>query len=253
MTALWKFDIFLWLVVLILFILSTFFIVQIRGWIGENAVRRRIRKLPQEDYRVINNVLLPYKNGTTQIDHVVVSKYGIFVLETKYMKGKIYGNEKGHDWQKYSHGRCVNFRNPFHQNYGHIMGLKSLCGREQSDFISMVIFVGSPKLKVETKNPLYDENDFVDAILSKRSQVLTEQDVISVENLIRSANVDSVRNRKAHKEAIKKRIAENDKKIEQGICPSCGGNLVARNGKRGPFYGCSNYPKCRYTADIKGL
>lgn len=31
------------------------------------------------------------------------------------------------------------------------------------------------------------------------------------------------------------------------ICPRCGGNLIDRNGKFGSFYGCSNYPKCKYT------
>lgn len=33
------------------------------------------------------------------------------------------------------------------------------------------------------------------------------------------------------------------------LCPSCGGNLVERKSKFGPFYGCSNYPKCKYTAN----
>lgn len=31
------------------------------------------------------------------------------------------------------------------------------------------------------------------------------------------------------------------------ICPKCGGNLVERTGEYGKFYGCSNYPKCKYT------
>ena len=35
-------------------------------------------------------------------------------------------------------------------------------------------------------------------------------------------------------------------------CPRCGADLVLRTAKKGPnagsqFYGCSNYPKCRYT------
>lgn len=32
-----------------------------------------------------------------------------------------------------------------------------------------------------------------------------------------------------------------------GKCPKCGGNLIERKGKFGKFYGCSNYPKCRFT------
>lgn len=30
-------------------------------------------------------------------------------------------------------------------------------------------------------------------------------------------------------------------------CPLDGGTLVKRRGKYGPFVGCSNYPRCRYT------
>ncbi len=30
-------------------------------------------------------------------------------------------------------------------------------------------------------------------------------------------------------------------------CPDCGSLLVKRSGKFGAFYGCSNYPRCRYT------
>lgn len=33
-------------------------------------------------------------------------------------------------------------------------------------------------------------------------------------------------------------------------CPRCGGELLKRNGRFGPFFGCSNYPACRYTKNI---
>lgn len=43
------------------------------------------------------------------------------------------------------------------------------------------------------------------------------------------------------------------KKPEEGSyvkCPECGGQLIERKGKHGIFYGCSNYPKCRYTKNL---
>ena len=39
--------------------------------------------------------------------------------------------------------------------------------------------------------------------------------------------------------------------LNDNLCPKCGGELVKRNGKYGEFYGCSNYPKCKYTREIK--
>ena len=47
---------------------------------------------------------------------------------------------------------------------------------------------------------------------------------------------------KEHIENIKKTQVE----IKQGICPRCGGKLVERNGQYGTFYGCSNYPRCKF-------
>lgn len=35
-----------------------------------------------------------------------------------------------------------------------------------------------------------------------------------------------------------------------GTCPKCGAALRRRNGARGPFFGCSTYPACRYTAPV---
>lgn len=46
---------------------------------------------------------------------------------------------------------------------------------------------------------------------------------------------------------VSKKIEDDNKNF---ICPECGGELVLRKGRRGEFYGCSNYPKCRYTRDV---
>ena len=54
-----------------------------RGQTGENKVSRILAKLPEDKYKVINDLLLKTSHGTTQIDHIVLSEYGIFVIETK--------------------------------------------------------------------------------------------------------------------------------------------------------------------------
>ena len=66
-----------------------------KGRIGEHRVAHILGKLPKDRYRLINNLLLRTSSGgTTQIDHVVISEYGIFVIETKFYKGWIYGGER---------------------------------------------------------------------------------------------------------------------------------------------------------------
>lgn len=66
-----------------------------KGAIGEFVTNRAARKdLNKDVYRIFHDVTLPAGNGTTQIDHIIVSIYGIFVLETKNMTGWIFGSER---------------------------------------------------------------------------------------------------------------------------------------------------------------
>ena len=34
-------------------------------------------------------------------------------------------------------------------------------------------------------------------------------------------------------------------------CPNCGSELVRKNGSKGSFLSCSNFPKCRFSMDCK--
>jgi len=59
-----------------------------KGLIGEAMVNMAAKLfLNKSDYHLIKNVTLPTESGTTQIDHIIVSRFGIFVIETKNMKG----------------------------------------------------------------------------------------------------------------------------------------------------------------------
>ena len=65
----------------------------IKGVIGEFQVNLAAKFfLDKHIYTLFKNVTLPTEDGTTQIDHVIVSRYGVFVIETKNMKGWIFGS-----------------------------------------------------------------------------------------------------------------------------------------------------------------
>ncbi len=64
-----------------------------KGKVGEKVVAGKLDHLPEDQYRVLNNVTIPTPKGSSQIDHLVVSIYGIFVIETKNYNGWIYGGE----------------------------------------------------------------------------------------------------------------------------------------------------------------
>ena len=72
-----------------------------KGLVGESMVNISAKlMLNKDDYHLIKNVTLPTEDGTTQIDHIIVSKYGIFVVETKNMKGWIFGSPNQPTWTR---------------------------------------------------------------------------------------------------------------------------------------------------------
>jgi len=78
--------------ILILSVLYFFKSPWFKGFAGEMLVHIYAKiHLSRDKYHVLRNVTLPTADGTTQIDHIIVSEYGVFVIETKNMKGWIFG------------------------------------------------------------------------------------------------------------------------------------------------------------------
>ena len=72
---------------------------QQKGKRGEKKVHDILSQLPDE-YYLLDDVVLKTQRGTTQIDHIVVSKYGIFAVETKNYSGEIYGDDNRQLWKQ---------------------------------------------------------------------------------------------------------------------------------------------------------
>lgn len=252
----------IYLLLFILIIISTVIKIlmpQIKGKIGEKTVSLVLGQLEKENYSVLNNVILKSTGGstkTTQIDHVVVSVYGLFVVETKNYKGQIYGSEKSQQWTQNIYGHKYKFMNPVHQNYAHIKALEAILTENdfaETPIYSVIAFPGDTELKVTTTEACVVNY----GAIAKRIRVLsttrvfTEEQAASIVQLLQNANALSKETVKEHVNDIQKVKEDNEQKIAKGICPKCGGNLIRRKGKYGYFYGCSNYPKCRYAITQK--
>lgn len=96
-----------------------------KGKLGEFAVSLQAKKYLNEAYILLNDCTLPdEKTGTTQIDHILLSPYGIFVIETKNYQGWIFGGERQKSWTQKLYKKSFKFQNPLHQNYKHIKVLE---------------------------------------------------------------------------------------------------------------------------------
>ena len=179
-----------------------------KGILGETVINVAMwLKLEKELYHRLNNVTLPLANGgSTQIDHVIVSKYGIFVIETKNYKGWIFGNETQRQWtQSFLNGRKYKFQNPLRQNYLHIKTLSDLLDLELSYFHSMIAFIGECELKTRDELPEHVlTSGMASDIKRKQNEILSEEEVQSIVAEIESNRFSkSWRTNQAHKAYLK--------------------------------------------------
>lgn len=113
---------------------------------GEALVANRLAGL-NGLHVLINNVTLPTETGTTQIDHILLTEAGIFVIETKYYSGWIFGNPHDDRWTQVIYRRKSRFQNPLHQNYLHLKTVQALFKLPDSAFIGVVVFAGGAEFK----------------------------------------------------------------------------------------------------------
>src|SRR5262245_40511254 len=98
-----------------------------RGERGEGRVDSALRSLAGAgEYHVLRDLTLPTRGGTTQIDHIVVSRCGVFVIETKNRSGWIFGKADEPQWTQTYFAAKFRFQNPVHQNNGHVKAVQEL-------------------------------------------------------------------------------------------------------------------------------
>lgn len=120
----------------------------LKGFIGELKLRFFMYLLLGSKYKTLTNITIKLPdNKTSQIDHIVVSPYGIFVVETKNYKGVITPNEYTGYWTQGFTRKKYKFYSPIKQNNGHISSLKYLLKNKQYPFINIVSFVGKATFK----------------------------------------------------------------------------------------------------------
>ena len=235
------------IILVVIILIVKFKSPNIKGNIGERKVSKALNTLDNNEYKVVNNVMIRTDRGTTQIDHVVISVYGIFVIETKNYKGLIFGNEYDDNWKQVIYKRSERFRNPIKQNYGHVAALKERLNLEKDLLIiSIIAFTNRASLKVNTKTPVMYDNDVVSYIRSYNNKLISEDDVKRIYYDLLMSNIDSKDTRKEHVHSIRKNLRQRENNINNNICPRCGKALVKRQGKHGEFIGCSGFPKCRF-------
>jgi len=224
-----------------------------KGVIGESLVRVMASSgLPSDTYHRFHNLLLPTPDGTTQVDHVIVSKYGIFVIETKNLQGWIFGQANQAMWTQNIYGKKTRFQNPLRQNYKHVLAVASSLEVPESTVHSIIAFEGTAEFKTEMPANVTVGNGFLHHIRSFTTQVFSDAEVAAMAGRLQAVRRNTrLADQRAHVRSLNDRSDET----QEQRCPRCGEPLVVRTASRGEragqrFWGCSSYPKCKYTRQI---
>jgi hypothetical protein len=151
----------------------------VKGRIGETFVSvGALRRLDPKIHRIFNDIVLPRpdRKGTTQIDHVVVSPFGIFVIETKNYGGWIFGDEDSRYWTQTIYGKKSRFQNPLHQNALHVRALAIATGLPRDCFHNLVYFAGDATSKTSLPPQVMTEG-LASYIRGHRAMVIPRKDV----------------------------------------------------------------------------
>lgn len=196
---------------------------------------------------VLKNIYVPYRGKTSEIDLLMIHEKGIFVFESKNYSGWIFGSTDQLNWtQSLQNGEKHRFYNPIRQNQTHIKALSEYLNMPTSSFTSYIVFSERCSLKSVPEDT--DQVVIVrrpDMLKKLRSQLRSSANMYSPEEMLQL--VQKLQPLTNKSEAEKQQHIEDIKEK----CPFCGSELVLRRGKYGQFWGCSTYPKCKFTRPIK--
>jgi hypothetical protein len=142
---------------------------------GEARVRDELQaNFDSPDYHLLNHITLKLSNGTTQIDHILVSRFGVFVIETKDYSGWIFANAKHSTWTQVLYGRKFKFQSPLFQNFRHTQAVQNLLDFLPADaFKSIVVFAGKAEFQTDKPTGVFTVPELIEYLRSCTQEIMS--------------------------------------------------------------------------------
>jgi len=215
-----------------------------KGELGEYKVNIQLDQMPKE-YKHVSDLLLPNskaKSGYSQIDHILLTPYAIFIIETKNYSGEIKGGREDKQWTV---NNRFNMLNPFYQNYGHIESIRSMIQVEKEHIVSLVSFTRrctfsvDPELRKIGSNDLivYDIEltEFIQRKINRLRELnkehrFTAEQIESMYASLLRENITDAKARAAHIEGIKngRKFSNENHKEAEYKCVDCGKSVTEK-------------------------
>jgi restriction system protein len=228
------------------------------GSSGEHDVRVEIRVLARRhyEYQPFHDIILKTPDGTTQIDHIILSPYGIFVIETKNLSGWIFGSAHQKTWTQSLYTRTngffrsyssvkYKFQNPIHQNYKHVKAIQKFLGVNIKSLFSVIVFVGDSEFKTDMPDNVLEIQELLPYLKSYTEQIISRECIEKFSQKLKNFINDAPFDESDHMRNIEHNLTDPN-------CPRCGKAMVLRTARRGAnagsqFWGCSGFPACKAT------
>lgn len=201
--------------------------------------------LDSKRFTRFNNIIIKSSNGTTQIDHIVVSQFGVFIIETKNTNGWIFGSEAQAKWTLSYFGKKFSFQNPLRQTYRQKKVLAQFLHIDDSHIRTVIYFVGKCKFKTILPSNVL-KSGLARYINKFSTPIITPDEVNRINNQLEQHKKECKLTTRDHVKSLRKRHSSKT------ICPRCGANLIIKTARKGQnsgqnFLGCESYPQCRFT------
>ncbi len=156
------FIILMVIIIAILTLLIKLKIIKLKsGKLAELRIKFLLGKsIPGKKY-VFNNLMFLYDGKVSQIDHVVINRYGVFVIETKHWSGLILGSDENKKWTLCKWNKeSTSMINPVKQNESHIKKLSNILELDKFFFRNMVVFMITSNISRVKSEHVYKSTSF---------------------------------------------------------------------------------------------
>lgn len=199
-----------WLILAILFALAAKFAIAYlesskgKGKVGEFVVGRLLKQLGP-GYEIFNDLTFVIDGETTQIDHVVLSTRGVFVIETKNYQGKVFGKAQEAQWTQRLGRRSFRFQNPLRQNFRHRQFLAEKCGVKEEAIVTLVVFTANADFPKGMPEGVYYPRALVKAIREQQDAKLNNAQVHTIRRTLEEFGTTTREKTALHLESLKER------------------------------------------------
>ena len=176
-----------------------------KGKEGENAVKRTLERLSISPKHLFHDYyFIPHDDVSIQIDHIVVCKKGVIVIETKNISGELFGSESEEKWRQILAGGRITHEhyNPVMQNQTHIRMLSRAIGRNVP-FINLVVLVQN-----NTEHIVSFAVIGISTLLSrinKLPDIMGEATVEEIAHILKTKNAKGKVSHRSHVRNVRKR------------------------------------------------